>query len=154
MCDPEKLDSRIISAMENDFPLAQRPYRILAQRLKITEEALLERVRYFVDCGVIRRIGASIDSRAIGFCGTLAAVSVPPERVEGAAEIIGSFSEITHSYLRKDHFNIWFTVIAPNRERIEQILRQVREKLAPHCREVLDLPMARQFKLDARFARY
>ncbi|GAF71750.1 unnamed protein product, partial [marine sediment metagenome] len=71
--------------------------------------------------------------------------------VDRAAKIVGQFPEVTHSYLRKDRFNIWFTIIAVNNERIEYILEQIRCSLSLKNSQVLNLPAKRLFKLDARF---
>ena len=101
--------------------------------------------------GVIRRIGASLDSRKLGFQSTLAAVSVAPDRLEQAAEIIGHFPEVTHSYLRSNRFNIWFTIIAADNQRITNILEQIRSALSLESSQVLNLPARQLFKLDARF---
>lgn len=101
--------------------------------------------------GLIRRIGVSLDSQKIGFCSTLASVSVPAESIERAAEIIDSFPEVTHSYLRNYEFNIWFTIIAADDKRIEHILKQIRTQLSLKASQVLNLPAKRFFKLDARF---
>ena len=147
----DKLDCRILQALQNDFPLNQRPYEILASKLQISCEQLWARVNRLMAEGVIRRIGAGLDSHKFGFCSTLAAVSVKPDIVKRAAEIIGRFSEVTHSYLRNDHFNIWFTIIAVDEERIEQILEQIRSSLALESSQVLNLPVKRLFKLDVRF---
>jgi len=72
--------------------------------------------------------------------------------VDRAAEVIGQFHEVTHSYLRDDAFNIWFTIIAPDDERIEDILEQIRRSLSLEKSKVLNLPVKRLFKLDARFS--
>jgi DNA-binding Lrp family transcriptional regulator len=104
-----------------------------------------------LDEGVIRRLGASFDSNKLGFRSTLAAVSVDPKLAERAADIIGQFHEVTHSYLRNDVFNIWFTLIAVDENRIESILEQIRKSLSLERSKVLNLPMKRLFKLDARF---
>lgn len=104
-----------------------------------------------LDKGIIRRIGASFDSNKLGFCSTLAAVSVDPELIDRASEVIGRFYEVTHSYLRNDVYNIWFTLIAIDNDRIENILEQIRESLFLEKSKVLNLPMKRLFKLDARF---
>jgi len=101
--------------------------------------------------GVIRRIGASLDSRKFGFYSTLAAVSVEANLVDKAAEVIGRFPEVTHSYLRRDDFNIWFTIIAADEDKIEYILERIRSALSLKSSQVLNLPMKRLFKLDARF---
>ena len=76
---------------------------------------------------------------------------MPQESIEAASEIIRRFSEVTHSYLRKDEFNIWFTVIAESEARIQGVLEEVRIKLNIGVSDVLDLPVKKLFKLDARF---
>jgi DNA-binding Lrp family transcriptional regulator len=147
----DEVDCRILRELQNDFPLETRPYEIIAGRLQIPVEQLWERVERMLDEGVIRRIGASIDSRKLGFSSTLAAVSVEPGLVDRAAEVIGAFYEVTHSYLRDDVFNIWFTIIAVDEKRIEEILGQIRDSLSLDESKVLNLPVKRLFKLDARF---
>lgn len=147
----DELDCRILDALQNDFPLSERPYEIIAHRLRIPCDQLWDKICRLIDEGVIRRIGASLDSRKFGFCSTLAAVSCRAELVEQAAEVIGRFPEVTHSYLRNDNFNIWFTIIAISNERIEHILEHIRDSLSLESSQVLNLPVKHLFKLDARF---
>jgi DNA-binding Lrp family transcriptional regulator len=87
----DKIDSRILQELQHDFPLSERPYEVIADRLQIPSEELWDRVQEMLDEGVIRRMGASFDSNKLGFRSTLAAVSVEPELVDRAAEIIGRF---------------------------------------------------------------
>jgi DNA-binding Lrp family transcriptional regulator len=147
----DKIDSQIIQELQYNFPLSERPYEVIAGKLKISEEEIWNRIQTMLDKGLIRRIGASFDSNKLGFHSTLAAVSVAPELVNRAAEIIGRFYEVTHSYLRNDVFNIWFTLIAIDDNRIENILEQIRKSLSLERSKILNLPMKRLFKLDARF---
>ena len=147
----DELDWRILQALQNDFPLSARPYEIIARKLQIPCEQLWNRVQRLMTKGMIRRIGVSLDSRKLGFCSTLAAVSIEPNLVDKAAEIIGQFPEVTHSYLRKDDFNIWFTVIATDEERLVEILKEIRTALSIDSSDILNLPVKRLFKLDARF---
>ncbi len=147
----DKLDRKILDVLQNEFPLAEKPYEILAEKLGMSSEELWNRVQELLDEGVIRRIGASLDSQKLGFCSTLAAISVDSSMLEPAAEMVGGFAEVTHSYLRDDEFNIWFTIIARDNERIEQILVEIRSALSLDVSQVLNLPVKRLFKLDARF---
>ncbi len=147
----DELDWRILQALQNDFPLSAKPYETIAHKLQIPCEQLWNRVQKLMAKGVIRRIGASLDSRKLGFCSTLAAVSVEPNLVDKAAEIIGRFPEVTHSYLRKDDFNIWFTIIATDEERLVEILKEISTALSIDSSNILNLPVKRLFKLDARF---
>lgn len=147
----DELDCRILHVLQSEFPLSERPYEVLARKLQISCDELWERVEKLVDQGVIRRIGASLDSRKLGYSSTLAAISVEADRAAQAAEIISRFSEVTHSYQREHQFNIWFTMIAADNERIESILEQIRSALSLEISEVLNLPAKQLFKLDARF---
>lgn len=147
----DELDCRIIEELQNNFPLCQEPYEIIAQNLQIPCRELWSRIQRLIKQGIIRRIGASLNSQKLGFQSTLAAISCKASVVEKAAEIIGQFPEVTHSYLRNDNFNIWFTLIAIDKQRIEFILEQIRTSLALEQTQVLNLPMKRLFKLNARF---
>jgi len=147
----DELDSRILRALQYEFPLSERPYEALARKLDISADELWERTLKLIDQGVIRRLGASLDSRKLGYSSTLAAVSVSSERLEEAAEMIGGYPEVTHSYQRDDRFNIWFTIIAADSERMDVILEEIRSALSLDSSQVLNLPVKRLFKLDARF---
>ena len=147
----DDLDRRILDALQHDFPLSEGPFDILAQRLGIDADVLWQRVEAMRHNGTIRRLGASLDSRKLGFRSTLAAVRVRPDLVDRAAEAIDRHPEVTHSYLRDHEFNIWFTIIAPDDERIDAILAEIQAELSLRPSDVLNLPMKRLFKLDARF---
>lgn len=147
----DDLDRRILEALQQDFPLHARPFEVLAERLGCAADVLWRRVEAMLQAGVIRRLGASFDSRKLGFSSTLVGVRVAPERMDQAAQTIGRYPEVTHSYLRDHEFSIWFTVIAADRQRIEAILHEVRAELSLDESDMLDLPMKRVFKLDARF---
>jgi DNA-binding Lrp family transcriptional regulator len=71
--------------------------------------------------------------------------------VDRAAKVIGQFPEVTHNYLRNDAFNIWFTLIAVDEKRIEEVLEDIRTTLSLEKSAVLNLPVKQLFKLDARF---
>ena len=147
----DDIDSRILRELQHNFPLSERPYEVVADRLQISTEQLWTHVQRMLDEGVIRRMGASFDSNKLGFRSTLAAVSVEPELVDRAAKVIGRFPEVTHNYLRDDVFNIWFTLIAIDEKRIEDVLEEIRTTLSLEKSAVLNLPVKELFKLDARF---
>ncbi len=146
-----ELDYRILQILQNDFPLNQRPYEAISDKLKISCEQLFERLQSLMADGVIRRVGASLDSRKFGCHSTLVAISVEEDIVEQASEIIKKFPEITHSYLRSDRFNIWFTIIASDNERVESIIKEIQLTLSLENSQILNLPMKRLFKLKACF---
>ena len=147
----DDLDRRIVSELQENFPLELNPYEILANNIGIGVDELWQRILAMVESGVIRRIGFSIDSRKMGYWSTLTAIRVLPEKIEEACELIADYPQITHSYLREDAFNIWFTVIAEDKDSISVILDEIRSKLGLGQADVMDLPVEKLFKLDARF---
>lgn len=147
----DDLDSKILDQMQNAFPLEERPYDIIAQRLGIDVDKLWARITKLVDDGVIRRIGASLNSKKLGYASTLAAIRVPADALDHAADVVGSYCEVTHSYLRDDVFNIWFTLIAVDTDRIAAVLKEIQTALSLNDDDVLNLPTIKLFKLDARF---
>jgi len=149
----DDLDHRILTVLQYDFPLSERPYDAMADKLGISAEELRGRMEQLLERGLIRRIGASLDSRRLGYASTLAALRVRPGLVDRAREVMDGLPEITHSYLRNDDFNVWFTVIAEGKERIEEVLAELREGLSLGEEDVINLPVKRLFKLDARFKR-
>ena len=147
----DDLDHRILEALQYSFPLCERPFDLLAQELGLDPELLWHRVEQMQEQGVIRRIGVSFDSKKLGRSSTLAAIRVAPTLVDRAAQVVGGFPEVTHSYLRDHEFNIWFTIVAADEGRIETILLAIRQELSLAASDVLNLPSGRVFKLDARF---
>lgn len=145
------LDRRIINELQEHFPLELNPYEIMANHIGIGVEELWQRVLALVESGVIRRMGFSIDSRKMGYSSTLTAIRVSQDQIEKASQLISTYPQITHSYLRDDAFNIWFTVIAEDKGRISSILDEIRHKLGLSEEDVMDLPVEKLFKLDARF---
>ena len=147
----DELDRIIINELQDNFPLHANPYEILAGSIGIPVEQLWKRVQGLVESGVIRRVGFSMDSRKIGYSSTLAAIRVMPERIEEVSALIATFPEITHGYLRDDGYNIWLTVIAENKDRVLAVLEKIRLKFGLSGEDIMNLPVEKLFKLDARF---
>ncbi len=147
----DAIDKQILDALQMDFPLAPRPYAVLAERLGLTEDGVWQRVQSLMERGIIRRLGASLDSRRLGYESTLVGIRVAQEGMPKATEMLDAYPEVTHCYLRQCDHNIWFTLIAIDQDRIEAILREIQDALVLQDGDILNVPVERLFKLDARF---
>jgi DNA-binding Lrp family transcriptional regulator len=141
-------DKRLLDLLQEELPLEPRPFAVLGQRLGLKEEEVLARLKRLQEEGVLRHLGASLDSRRLGFVTTLAAVSVPPEEEEKAARTIAAHPEVTHCYLRKHRLNIWFTLVARDYQEIEELLQRISQEVGASVRH---FPATRLFKLRATF---
>ncbi len=150
-CKVNLLDRKILNRIQKGLPLVPRPFQSLAEELGIEEDVLLETIRRLRAQGVIRRFGAVFDSRGLGFESTLVALKAPLKQIEEVVELINAYSEVTHHYLR-DHekYNLWFTLIAPSKERIQEILEEIGSKMG--LRDMRNLPAKRLFKIRVDFS--
>jgi len=145
----DDLDRAILNEIQSNFPLTPRPYAEMGRRVGAGEEEVLARVQALHDAGVIRRIGANFTSRKLGYTSTLCAARVPSEKLEGFAEVVNHYPEVTHNYVRQHRYNVWFTLIAESPERLAEILKEIRE--ASGVSEILSLPAKEIFKIRVDF---
>lgn len=142
-------DKKLINLVQNGLPAESRPFLALAEELNITEKEVIERLEVLKKQGYIRRIGGIFNSKKLGYVSTLCAISVPKEKIEEVSEIISSYEEVTHNYIREHYYNIWFTIIASSKERIDAIIEDI--KLRTSINELLNLPSVKLFKIKATF---
>jgi siroheme decarboxylase len=146
--DLDDLDKAILNEIQSHFPIVSRPYAEVAGRVGVPEAEVIQRVQAMMVSGVIRRIGANFTSRKLGYTSTLCAARVPEESMAHFVEVVNRYPGVTHNYLRRHHFNVWFTLIAESTERLEQILAEIKETSGV---EVLSLPAEEIFKIKVDF---
>jgi DNA-binding Lrp family transcriptional regulator len=145
----DKADRMILNEIQKKFPITHRPYLSLARKVNLKEREIVERVQKLKDVGIIRRIGASFSAKSVGFSSTLCAAKVPEGKIEEFVSVVNTYPGVTHNYEREGEFNLWFTLIAPSRKRIEQILTQISRKTG--VKDILDLPALKTFKISVDF---
>lgn len=144
----DAVDRKILSSINRSLPLNERPFAELAQHAGISEDEAIGRIRALHEAGIIRRIGAVVDPRKIGWVSTLCAADVPEEKLEAFGELAGRYDEVTHNYLRQGSPNCWFTIIAPDRRRVDAIKHAIEQAMDV---KVLDFPATRVFKIRVAF---
>ncbi len=147
--DLDDLDRRLINAIQSDFPLDQRPYQVIAGRLGLSEDDVLARISRLKERGVIRRIGANFVPEKLGYVSTLCAARVPEEDLPLFARTVNAYSGVTHNYIRENHFNVWFTFIAPSLETIDRNLAEISRQTG--IKDIFNLPATTVFKIRAEF---
>ncbi len=145
----DHIDRRLLNLVQTDFPICPEPYRVLGEKLGITEQEVLNRLERLVQQDIIRRLGGVFDSRKLGYSGTLCAIRVPQDRIEEVAAVINSYIGITHNYLRNHEYNMWFTILAQSTEKVEKILKEIEEKTG--IQDIINLPSQRFFKVMVNF---
>jgi DNA-binding Lrp family transcriptional regulator len=143
----DALDDRLLNDYQRGFPLLARPFAALGARLGVGEAEVLARYRRLARAGIVSRIGVVLRPHAAG-ASTLAALAVPPARLEAVAAIVSAQPEVNHNYEREHRFNLWFVLAAPTAARLEAALARIRgaSALAP-----LALPLEKEYHIDLGF---
>jgi DNA-binding Lrp family transcriptional regulator len=145
----DDLDKAILNEIQSHFPIESRPYAEVGKRVGAPEEEVIRRVEAMCDTGVIRRIGANFASRKLGYTSTLVAARVPEDKLERFTQVVNRYPGVTHNYLRRHRYNVWFTLIAESAERLEAILTEIRRESG--AEEILSLPALEVFKIKVDF---
>ena len=134
---PQMLSQKLLAIIQDGFPLAERPYKALAEMLNVSEQDVFDEVEKMRASGVIRRIGGVYDSKKLGFISRLCAGKVPASSLDFSAEphsqtpmekfaaVVMSEPAITHNYIRSHEYNVWFTVIVENESAIQTAVDRV-----------------------------
>jgi DNA-binding Lrp family transcriptional regulator len=145
----DDLDRAILNEIQSHFPIVSRPYAEVGRRVGASEAEVLARVRAMTDAGIIRRLGANFTSRKLGYTSTLCAARVPPQSLDHFVTVVNRYPGVTHNYLRRHHYNVWFTLIAESEARLQQILGDISR--ASGVSEILSLPAQEVFKIKVDF---
>ncbi len=121
----DELDSRLLQAVQQGFPVCPAPYEQLADRCGTSPEEAERRIAAMRDDGIIRRLGAVLDSRALGMVTMLVSADIEPDAVDEVAACVDGSDLVTHSYLREGRPNLWFALVAPSREAIDAMVDEV-----------------------------
>lgn len=151
---PDPADLVILNALQDDLPLVSRPWKVIADRLGMSDTEILIRMKKLEEAGIIRGISPVLESRHLGLhAATLVALHVPEERVEEIAAIISSHAEVSHNFQREHHYySLWFTIAAEDGEGTRRVLGDILERTGIPAQEALDLPTVTRIKIDVRFS--
>lgn len=123
-------DKKIIGLIQGDLPVHPRPFAVLAEKIGVSEETLVDRIRELKEQGIIRRFGATLRHQEAGFSSNaMIAWLAPQDRIDEIGKIFARFREVTHCYHRapqKDWpYNLYTMVHGGSREECRQIAERL-----------------------------
>jgi siroheme decarboxylase len=141
------LEFRLLNEFQREFPLTAEPYDLIARKLGVARDAVLEMLATLRSLGAVSRIGAVFRPNAIG-ASTLAAMAVPAERLNTVARFVSGLPEVNHNYEREHRLNLWFVVTAPGVGRLKQVLGSIERTTGL---DVVPLPLLEEYHIDLGF---
>ncbi len=141
------LEKRLLNDFQREFPLTARPFADIGARLGATEAQVINALEALQARGAVSRVGAVFRPGRLG-ASTLAAMAVPPERLERVASLINSYPQVNHNYEREHVYNLWFVLAAEHERALAALLDEIeRRGRLP----VLRLPMLTDYHIDLGF---
>lgn len=139
---------RLCNRLQRGLPLMAQPFAEIASELECTEAQVLDEMEALKSSGVLRRISAVLNQRALGMASTLVTAHIPEEQLAVVTAAINALPGVSHNYLRNHQFNLWFTLqtLSPEQLRLSLLDLQARFGIEFHS-----LPVTHVFKLDVRF---
>jgi len=146
-----ELKQRILDQTQSGFPVASRPYEVLAKQLGCSEDECYDALTELVSEHAIRRVGASFDSKKLGYVSALSAFAVEPEKLPVVADMVSACPNVTHNYGRADAYNLWFTLICPSKSHLRQTAKALAQQAG--IADMLVLEASRLYKINVDFSR-
>jgi DNA-binding Lrp family transcriptional regulator len=143
----DQTDRRLLSDFQQGFPLTARPYAAIAAELGLREQDVITRLVRLREAGAVSRVGPVFRPQRVG-ASTLAAMAVPPPRLEEVAELVNGYAEVNHNYEREHRYNLWFVLTAADETQLAAVMEEIAERTGI---EVLDLPMLEEYHIDLGF---
>lgn len=140
-------ERRLLNEWQRGFPLSPTPYADVARELGVTEAEVLDALARLKSAGAVSRVGAVVRPNTVGVS-TLAAMCVPPERLEAVAGLVNGYAEVNHNYEREHRLNLWFVVTAPDAARLQAVLDDIAARSGI---EVLAFPLLESYHIDLGF---
>lgn len=126
----KEIDKQLIRELQKGLPLVSRPFKEIAERLKMSEEEIINRIDSFIQNGQIRRFGAAVRHQDLGYVSNAMVVwDVPDEQVPEVGRIMAGFEEISHCYQRPRYpgwpYNLFTVVHGKNQEECIQAAKSI-----------------------------
>ena len=128
--------------------MTERPFYTIAQELNTSEEIIINTYRKLQAEGKISRVGPIFAPGVFGFS-TLAAMKIPDDQLERIANIVSSFPEVNHNYLRNHEINLWFVVMASDLDKLNSAIKKI-ELMTQF--PVYPFPLEKEYKIDLGFS--
>lgn len=128
-------EKNYIRELQKDLEITDRPFLESAQRLGITEEQLLEKIKQYEDTGIMRRFAAILRHREVGFTANGMIVwKVPEGRIEEVGSKLGAFPQISHCYQRPVYqdwpYNVFSMVHCKSIQDAEEMAREIQKQVS------------------------
>jgi len=116
----------LIKQIQDDISLCIRPFKEIADKIDVLEKDIIKKINEWEKTGVIRRFGAILRHKKVGFkFNAMGAWIVPEEKADELGMIMASFKEVSHCYERPTYpgwpYNLFTMIHGKSRKDCEEV---------------------------------
>jgi len=135
-------DKKLISILQEDMPLERRPFSNIGERVGLTEEEVVERVKKMSESGVLKRLAPLLYHRKAGFeANGMVVWDVHEDREDEVGVRLSEFDEVSHCYLRETgpewKYNLYSMVHAESEEELKETVKKMVDEVEPKDHDIL-----------------
>lgn len=144
------IDKKLLMELEYNFPIDTRPYEKIADKLNLSENYVINRVKDLIDNEIIKRIGMYVNFRAKGMEGALVAADIPLDNLEKYRKMSLGIRELTHNFIRNHpKYNVWLVIKAESREKLNKNIENIMEDAG--AKDYVILYSKKNLKLSVKY---
>jgi len=136
-----ELDKNIIRELQKGLPISTRPFDAVSEKLDISEQELLERLKFFKEKGIIRRFGARVNHQKSGYRENIMTVwKLPEDRTEEVGTFIAGYRQVSHCYLRPElegfPYNLYSMIHGKKEGECSKVIKDISQKTGMSIRVI------------------
>ncbi len=131
-----KNEIRLIRCLQEEFPLCERPFLQIAQKLDLPESEVIEMTRRLQEAGCLKRLAAVLYHTRVGYTVNAMLVwDVPEDRVDEMAGQVIRLPQVSHCYRRNRaegfDYNLYTMVHAESENELDLLTDRLRSIILP-----------------------
>ncbi len=133
---------QLVRLLQENLPLGSEPFDLTEKNPHWTAPRVIEQISEWISCGVIRRIGAVLAHRRVGFSANgMACFTIPEDKIDDIGQDLAKSPDISHCYHRPAlpdfPYNLFAMVHGRSEKQVRTIISDISEKLNLKDYEVL-----------------
>ena len=145
------VDRAVINALQQDLPLIERPFDMIAAKLSMDADKFLSHCETLLQRGIMRRFSASINQYRLGYISNaMLCWQVPSDIVDKTGKKIAIFPEVSHCYERQTNrlwpYNLFAMMHARSNENCQAVIDKICKQTGLNRNETLLLFSIKEVK--------
>jgi len=120
-----EFEAQIINELQSGFPIAVRPFDILAQQFERPAVEIIETIEDLLNRGVITRFGPLFNIEKMDGVFSLCALKVPVQRFKQVTAKVNRFPQVAHNYERDHEWNMWFVLATETPQELKKVFDEI-----------------------------